>query len=208
MTNPPEAYEPRRFRTTAPFYARYRLGYPDSSIERTIALTGLSPGDPVMDLGSGPGLLAVPFARRGLKVTAVDPEPDMVEAAREAAREAGVALDVRRGSSFELPADIGPFKLVTMGRSFHWMDRPETLKLLDRLVVPGGAVVLFGDDHPRTAENAWREAGRDVAIKYGRNESPHLVAAQRPDYRSHAAVLFDFGLLPSEGRRANSSAAS
>ena len=51
-------------------------------------LAGLEPGDAVMDLGCGPGLLAIPFAQAGMKVTAVDPEPEMLEAAG-AARAAG-----------------------------------------------------------------------------------------------------------------------
>jgi ubiquinone/menaquinone biosynthesis C-methylase UbiE len=72
------AYEPRRFRTTVPFYERYRLGYPDRLIQRVIAFTGLEPGDAVLDLGTGPGLLAIPFAAAGMRVSAADPEPDML----------------------------------------------------------------------------------------------------------------------------------
>ena len=45
--NQVRVYEPRRFKSAAPFYERYRLGYPDRLIRRVIALAGLSPGDPV-----------------------------------------------------------------------------------------------------------------------------------------------------------------
>jgi len=191
MAEPPETYDPRRFRTTVPYYARYRLGYPPALIERVNQIAGLKPGDPVMDLGCGPGLLAIPFAQAGMKVTAVDPEPEMLEAADNAAREAGVAIDVRAGSSFDLPAGIGSFRLVTMGRSFHWMDREATLKALDSLITGDGAVALFHDEHPRTAENAWRRALRDIANRYGREASPHVQATERPDYRKHESLLFD-----------------
>lgn len=191
MSQPSDSYNPRRFRSTVPFYLRYRLGYPESLIARTIVLVGMKPGDAVMDLGCGPGLLAVPFARAGMKVTAVDPEPDMLAVARETAQAAGVSLDVRRGSSYELPVDAAPFKLVTMGRSFHWMDRVPTLAALDKIVSPDGALAFFDDDHPGTAENAWRRKLRDIGVQYGRNESPHLVAAHREDFRSHHALLLD-----------------
>jgi len=191
MSEPANTFNPRRFRSTVPFYARYRLPYPDSLIERVAAHVGLQPGDAVMDLGCGPGLLAVPFARLGMRVTAVDPEPDMVKACRDAATEAGVAVDVRLGSSFALPE--GPFRLVTMGRSFHWMDREATLSALDGIVTRDGALAFFDDDHPRTAENAWRRALRAVGEDYGRNTSPNVALQLREDYRSTHSLLLDSG---------------
>jgi SAM-dependent methyltransferase len=118
MAEPPQTYDPHRFRTTVPYYSRYRLGDLPAAIDRVSQIVGLQPGDSVMDLGCGPGLLAIVFARAGRKVTAIDAEPAMLEAARKAAREGGVSLDLRIAGSFDWPAGIGPFRLVTMGRSF------------------------------------------------------------------------------------------
>ncbi len=184
MSQPPESFNPRRFRSTVPYYARYRLAYPDSLLARVAGVVGLAAGDAVLDLGCGPGLLAVPFARLGMRVTAVDPEPDMLAQTREAARAAAVRLDVRQGSSYEMPVGIGPFKLVAMGRSFHWMDREATLAMLDQFVEPDGGLAFFDDHHPETAENAWRRALRDLGDKYSRNQSPHRVGRTRTDYRT------------------------
>lgn len=183
-------FEPRRFRSTVPYYARYRLSYPAELIARVIDLVGLAPGSRVMDLGCGPGLLAIPFAKAGMRVVAVDPEPDMLEAGRAGASGAGVEVDFRQGSSFDLP-ETGPLDLVTMGRSFHWMDRAETLRVLDRLIVQGGAIALFEDDHPRTAENAWLNAVRDVERIYGTDETGHRTARRSGDYRTHPSYLLD-----------------
>ncbi|HTQ12454.1 MAG TPA: methyltransferase domain-containing protein [Rhizomicrobium sp.] len=188
---PPAAYDPRRFRTTVPFYARYRLAYPPALIARLIEVVGMKPGEAAMDLGCGPGPIAILLARAGMKVTAVDPEPEMLAAAKAAAGEAGVEIDFRQGSSFDMPDGMGPFRLVTMGRSFHWMDRPATLRMLDAMIVPGGAVAMLHDDHPRTAENRWRLILRDLGNKYGRTASPHVQASGRPDYRNHVSVLMD-----------------
>ena len=178
-----------RFRSTVPYYARYRLAYPARLIDRVIALTGLQAGDAVLDLGTGPGLLAVPFAAAGMRVTAADPEPAMLAEAGATARAAGVTLTLWAGSSNELTPAMGPYRLVTMGRSFHWMDRADTLARLDGIVAPGGAIALFSDEHPKTAENHWFDVLHDVANRYGREKEPFLLARNSPDYRSHESLL-------------------
>lgn len=189
----------RRFESTVPYYARYRLGYPTRLIERVISLVGLKLGDAVLDLGTGPGLLAVPFAAAGFRVTAADPEPAMLAAAKQAANDAGVTLELWLGGSGELTPGMGPYRLVTMGRSFHWMDRARTLAMLDQLISPDGAIALFQDNAPKTAENAWREVLREVENQYGRGAGPHIAAFQAPDYRTHASHLLDSAFCVLDG---------
>jgi ubiquinone/menaquinone biosynthesis C-methylase UbiE len=191
MTDTKANYDPHRFRTTVPFYERYRLGYPERLIARVVAETGLTAGDAVLDLGCGPGTLSIPFARLSMKVLGVDPEPNMLAAAAAAAQGAGVAVELKPGSSFELPPGIGPFKLAIMGRSFHWMDRAATLAALDRLIVRGGAIALFDDEHPRTVENAWRRKLEEVGRRYGRAEEPHIRERECGTYRTQESYLLE-----------------
>jgi SAM-dependent methyltransferase len=187
MTEAAQSYDPHRFRSTVPFYTRYRQTYPKALIDWVIELVGLKPGDAVLDLGCGPGTLAVPFAQAGMCVTGVDPEPAMLDAARAM----GAPLTLLEGSSFAMPPGIGPFRLVTMGRSFHWMDRAATLAVLDGLVSRGGAVVLFDDEHPRTAENLWRRKLDEIGRRYGRGEEPHIKERDSTAYRRHESILLD-----------------
>lgn len=188
-----------RFQSTVPFYARYRLTYPARLIEQVIAFTGLRAGDPVLDLGTGPGLLAVPFAAAGMRVTAADPEPAMLQAAGEAARAAGVTVTLWSGGSDDLTSAMGPYRLVTMGRSFHWMDRAATLARLDQIIAPGGAIALFHDEHPRTAENRWRDTLTEVANRYGRAGEPVVLERKSPGYRSHESYLLASAFSVLEG---------
>ena len=121
----PVPYEPRRFQSAVPYYERYRLAYPERLIARVAALLGLEPGDAVLDLGCGPGMLAVPFARAGMAVTAADPEPEMLAAAEAAAEAAGVTLDAVAGRLLRSDARDGTVPAgQPSGRAFHWMDRP------------------------------------------------------------------------------------
>ena len=152
----PARFEPSRFRSTVPYYLAYRPPYPDELVAFVAERCGLGLAARVLDLGCGPGQLAVAFARLGATVTAIDPEPDMLAAARRLAAEAGASLTTVEGSSYDLNPALGRFHLVTMGRSFHWMDRDATLKNLDSIVEQGGAVVLFGDRPIELPRPGWR----------------------------------------------------
>jgi ubiquinone/menaquinone biosynthesis C-methylase UbiE len=186
----PVPYEPRRFKSAVPYYERFRLAYPERLIARVAALVGLRPGDAVLDLGAGPGLLAVPFAKLGLDVTAADPEPDMLDGAAAAAAAANVKVKLWQGGSYELTPDMGPFKLVTMGRSFHWMDRPATLAMLDKIIAPDGALALFHDAHPVLDENRWFKTLRKVSDRYGRAQAAHIAERRQLGHRRYEPFLF------------------
>lgn len=177
-------YDANRFHSTVAFYGRHRMPYPPELVAMVAERIGLEPGDRLLDLGCGPGPLAIAFARLGLDVTAMDPEPAMLEAAEAGARQAGVRLTVVKGSSYDLSPALGRFRAVVMGRSFHWMDRVGTLKTLDGLIEPGGAVVLMGDRrldarpdfHPlldRLAERHAPHRYKDRAIRHGPSWVPH-----------------------------------
>src|SRR3569623_550924 len=88
-----------RFRSTVAYYDRYRLDYPQRLLARVAAVAGLGAGDPVLDLGTGTGMLAVGVARLVIAVIALDPEPEMLAAAALRAKAAGASVDFREGSS-------------------------------------------------------------------------------------------------------------
>jgi ubiquinone/menaquinone biosynthesis C-methylase UbiE len=183
-------YDPRRFAGTAAFYERYRLDYPDRLLARLAGLMGLKPGDGVLDLGCGTGMLAVGFARLGMAVTAMDPEPDMLAAAQAAADTACVTVNFVQGSSHDLAPGQGPFRLAAMGRSFHWMDRAATLDMLDRIVMLDGGVAFLHDSHPPVEENAWFKALRDVQDKFGSRAGEGHVAERGGGHRRYEPFLF------------------
>jgi len=195
----PVPYQPRRFQSAVPYYERYRLGYPDRLIARVTALLGLVPGDAVLDLGCGPGSLSVPFARAGMAVTAADPEPEMLAAAEAAAQAAGVTLRIWQGGSYDLTPEMGPYRLVCIGRAFHWMDRLATLAMLDRIVSPGGAVALFHDAHPVLPENQWFKTLCKVGDKYGRTAQPHIAERKALGHRRYEPFLYQSAFTRLDG---------
>jgi trans-aconitate methyltransferase len=156
-------HNPRRFRSAATFYTRYRPRYPEALIARVAVHCGLDGTGRLMDLGCGPGFLAIAFAPHFAEAVGIDPEPEMLEEARAEAATAGVALTLVHASSRELGPHLGHFRMVTMGRSFHWMDRDATLRALDGLIEPGGSIALF---HAGDGGSTWQDAYRAVARQW------------------------------------------
>ncbi|MGY8668209.1 methyltransferase domain-containing protein [Bradyrhizobium sp. UFLA05-109] len=144
-----------RFATTAALYENLRPPYPPEffrSVAQRLALTERSA---LIDLGTGPGLLALGFAPYVGRIVGVDPEPDMLDAARRAAARAGQDLGLIEGKAEMLPADIGLFDLVTIGRALHWMDRTPILAVFERLVAQDGAIAICASFSTPDGRNPW-----------------------------------------------------
>lgn len=176
-----ELFYPERFRDASRYYTTGRPTYPPLLSARVAALVALTDADDVLDLGTGPGFLAIDFASLAHSVTGVDPSEDMLSFASTNAERAGVAVRFVRGSSYELGPHLGHFKLVTIGRAFHWMDRAATLQLLDGLVERGGGVALFGESYPDVPANAWRAEFQAAIDRYSTDDPA------RPKIRASAS---------------------
>jgi SAM-dependent methyltransferase len=161
------------FTGTAAYYERFREPYPAAFVELLAQSCRLRRNGRLLDLGCGPGLLAVAFARRASEVVGLDPEPEMLAAAAERARQAD-AFNIRwiRGGSKDLGPHLGQFRMVTIGRAFHWMDRVSTLASLHELVIPGGVVAIIGEERERDP-GSWRAVMRRLSDARGDERAPH-----------------------------------
>ncbi len=178
----------RRFRTAARYYLAGRPPYAPRLIADVALLCGLSKAERVLDLGCGPGPLAVALAPLAGEVVALDPEPAMLQAAVEHASRAGVAVRFIEGGSEDLGPHLGTFSMVTIGRAFHWMDRARTLERLDARVAARGAVVLFADRHPEVPDNAWLKPYRELLEQYAADDAGRA-ERKAPGWLTHEAVL-------------------
>jgi ubiquinone/menaquinone biosynthesis C-methylase UbiE len=144
-----------RFASVAELYEKFRQPYPPEFFRTVAEKLKLSKQHALIDLGTGPGLLAIGFAPYAGRVTAVDPEPAMLAAARKSGLRAGQAIDWLEGRAEDLPDGIGPFDVVSIGRALHWMDREALGPLFARLVKPGGAIAICGSSTARDGRNEW-----------------------------------------------------
>ena len=74
----------------------------------------------VLDIGTGSGLFAESFSKKGLEVSGVDASPEMLAAARQFVPKG----DFRAGTAEALPYPDGSFDLVFLGLVLHESDDP------------------------------------------------------------------------------------
>ena len=178
----------RRFRSAAQYYLSGRPPYSSLLIRRVVQLCALNSSHRILDLGTGPGQLAMAFAPSVGEVTALDPEPEMLEIGKKNASSGHFKIKFVQGSSYDLGPQFGRFQAVTIGRAFHWMDRAATLNLLDAMIEPDGAVVLFHDSHPEVPENSWHGYYQKMIERYSEDD----VERQRlrsPEWLKNEAIL-------------------
>ncbi len=130
------------FEGAAAYYRQGRKPYALALTKALAELLDLDGHGRLLDVGCGPGTVALFFAPLFESVIGLDPDPGMVEEAKRAAAEDPVAkatwVQMR---AEELPGSLGTFRVISFGQSFHWMDRLLVARAVRGMLEPHGAVV-------------------------------------------------------------------
>jgi SAM-dependent methyltransferase len=166
MTGPQEPWQdPER----AQQYAKQaklgaRIVYAPFARKIAQSLGTLEEGATVVDLGSGPGLLAIELYRLWPQATimAVDSSREMLQIARENAARAGLSsFEARQGTAEEIPLEPGSVDLVVSQSSFHeWEDPDRGLAEIYRVLKPGGSLIL--KDYNLAWLSGWKKSLRGL----------------------------------------------
>lgn len=130
------------------------------------------PGQRILDVATGTGMVAQALAQRGAIVTALDQSQAMLAVAR-ARNLAGVTFV--QGEAERLPFDDGAFDALTFTYLLRYVDDPQaTLTELARVVKPGGRIgmVEFGVPADPALKQLWRAHTRAGLPLIGRVISP------------------------------------
>ncbi len=132
-------------------YAKLDVFSEDKYYRPLLDLAGPRPGDRVLDLATGTGLMAVLIAGTGASVTGADVTPEMLEKARARAEATGIDnLDFVEAGVLALPFPDESFNLVTCRLAFHhFLDPAKSLAEINRVLKPGGRFVMedvFGSE--------------------------------------------------------------
>lgn len=177
------------FAGTEKGYSVYRPPHPAVFVDH---VAGLDPGGSVLDLGTGPGSLALSLAARGRCAIGVDVSSAMIEVARQRAADEGFANEVEFhiGDAHDL-AGLPKLAGAVIGDAFHWFDREKVLRRLDELVVPGGFVAIMMSFAAGTAKPWWYPLADRVIYRHlgtARRAGPDALHHEQPG-GDHEAVL-------------------
>ncbi|MGF6643624.1 class I SAM-dependent methyltransferase [Paraburkholderia sp. GAS82] len=185
----PIPFVPDRFKNNAAHYLSGRPAYSPRLIRRVAEACKLDGTQRLLDLGCGPGQLSLAFSSWVDSGVALDPEPEMLRIASGLGLGVAANIEYRLGSSYDLSPEWGRFQIAVIGRAFHWMDRPDTLARLDKLIDPSGAVVLFGTSHANDASTPWLDSYRALLDEYAQTD-PAREQRKSDSWESHESVLF------------------
>jgi len=97
----------------------------------------------VLDVGTGPGIVAIMLAELGHDVTGVDFSEEMLEAARKNANTFNLDVKFRKGDAEKLPFKSGSFDAVVSRYVLWTVPGPEkAISEWKRILKPGGRVVI------------------------------------------------------------------
>jgi SAM-dependent methyltransferase len=113
--------------------------------------TAYPAGSQVLEVGCGVGAQTVTLARRSpeARFTSIDISPDSIAEARRRLDLAGVTnVELRQADIFAVPFDAESFDYVFVCFVLEHLSRPvEALRIVGRLLRPGGTITVVEGDH-------------------------------------------------------------
>ena len=142
-------YDATIYQGSAAYYAQGRPPYSRALVTTLATEVGLNGTGRLLDVGCGPGVLTIALADRFAEAIGLDPDPEMLAEGTRRAAQAGIdTIRWVEALAEDLPQfNLGSFKLVTFGQSFHWTDRERVAEVVYDMLEPGGALALIAHAH-------------------------------------------------------------
>jgi len=123
-------------------YDRYRPGPPASFYLKLAALDIGRPGQLVLDLGTGTGLVARQFARQGALASGIDVSADQIAMAQAAAARESLSVEFRVAPAEAIPFRRRSFDVISANQCWLYFDTAKVLPEVCRVLKPGGRLLV------------------------------------------------------------------
>ncbi|HEX5403115.1 MAG TPA: class I SAM-dependent methyltransferase [Pseudonocardiaceae bacterium] len=135
------------FDSSAELYQQARPEYPEKLYEAMIAAAGLGADDRLLEIGCATGKATLPLARRGFRITCVEPGPALAaEARRNLASFPEVEVDESTFEDID-PSEHEPFDLAFAATAWHWLDPAVRYRRAWELLRPRGHLAFWSATH-------------------------------------------------------------
>ena len=169
------------FDSAADLYQQSRPEYPEALYDDLAEVTGIRPGDRLLEIGCATGKATIPLARRGFRITCVEIGAALAAAARQ--NLAGLhGVQVIEGS-FETwpPPAEGGFDVVFAATAWHWVDPAVKYRRAWEVLRPGGHLAVWDATHvfPAGGDPFFSEI-QHVYDEIGEGPPPGTAVQHRP----------------------------
>lgn len=164
----------RTFDHQALLYDKARPTYPLDLFDKMIEVTGIQPGDHLLEIGPGTGQATQPLAAKGYRITGVELGEHLAVVARHKLRHYP-DIEIIAGSfeTAELPAR--EFKLAYSATAFHWISPEIKYVKTHELLAPGGHLAIVHTNHVSDEKgDAYHIASQPIYDKYWPRDDPAL----------------------------------
>lgn len=146
------------FKGTAPYYAKYRLGFPDKLLKGLRQAYMPEKMESLLDIGCGTGQLTLPLSTYCERIVGIDINEEMIEQARLEKKRRGLDhIHFQVLSAEALEALHQTWDVIVCGNAFHWMDRDEVLKQAYEYLNQGGRMIILGAGSVWTGNRPWQK---------------------------------------------------
>ena len=138
-------------------YLKYRPTYGPDVYDTIVSFCKESQSNSfslAVDVGCGSGQSTLPLTKRFSKVVGLDVSESQIAKAPTQFENLSFRVGPAEDLSF---LDSGSADLVTVAQAMHWMDLDRFYPEVDRVLKPGGALVVYGYGQPRLDEPAAEE---------------------------------------------------